>query len=87
MEEIQFVGRGRKMNRVKVAGRLLGEASPDASLARALLVTNVWTYTVCGKMSVRLLYVSQEPALLNPRSRVTSRRAARQGRGFMMPFL
>lgn len=49
---------------------VLVEASKNVSLPRGLLVANVLTHPVGGKVPVRLLNMSQKPVILTPRCRV-----------------
>lgn len=54
----------------KMHCQVLVEASPSISMPQGLLVANVLTCTVEGKVSVRLLNAREEPVVLPPRSRV-----------------
>lgn len=54
----------------KMRCQVLVEASPSISMPQGLLVANVLTHTVEGKVAVRLLNARKEPVVLPPRSRV-----------------
>ncbi|XP_048085551.1 uncharacterized protein LOC125285245 [Alosa alosa] len=54
----------------KMHSQVLVEASPTISMPHGLLVANVLTHTVKGKVSVRLLNARQEPVVLPPRLRI-----------------
>lgn len=68
LSEVVIEGRCRVPPKVQC--QVLVEASPAISMPQGLLVANVLTHAVEGKVSVRLLNSRQEPVVLRPQSRV-----------------